>query len=68
MLVAAAIEAGKQREPVIEVVMGFGAPGGWMLEGSEPGERFQRLPPGLNARGTTYYDTGGMLGSSMPSM
>lgn len=66
MLVAAIELAKKQREPVIEVVMGLVLQV-WMLEGRSP-ESGSRLLRPLTPCGTTYYDTGGMLGSSMPSM
>ncbi len=65
MLVAAIELAKKQREPVIEVVMGLVLQV-WMLEEGAR-ERF-KAAQAFNAPGTTYYDTGGMLGSSMPSM
>lgn len=66
MLVAAIELAKKQREPVIEVVMGL------VLQGVDVRGRSlesgSRLLRPLTPQGTTYYDTGGMLGSSMPSM
>lgn len=66
MLVAAIELAKKQREPVIEVVMGLVLQG-VDVRGKEP-ESGSRLLRPLTPQGTTYYDTGGMLGSSMPYM
>ncbi len=66
MLVAAIELAKKQREPVIEVVVGLVLKG-VDVRGKEPGELF-KAAQAFNARGTTYCDTGGMPGSSMPSM
>jgi hypothetical protein len=66
MLVAAIELAKKQREPVIEVVVGL------VLKGVDVRgrslESCSKLHRPLMPQGTTYCDTGGMPGSSMPSM
>lgn len=66
MLVAAIELAKKQQEPVIEVVMGLVLHGVDVRERS-PESCLRRLRP-LTPQGTIYCDTGGMRGSSMPSM